>query len=369
VADPSTLLFGLVVLTVAGAERVLSALATRDVAKQSQKQWAEAARRLGGKFDAEKPALFRRPSLFISAVVEGVGVNIDSFTVSQGGSSKSYTRVSAPAEAPSDLTIQIYAEDVFSTLRKTLGMQDVVVGHREFDEVFVVKASDEDLARAWLVPGVADALSRHHSWEHRLDSGTMTSTCTGVVEDVDELVRAAQATALLAGRGAVLRAEWVRLAHALDGVLRGEPWYHPEPAIAVGGPASPVFVELGRGALPDEKRSDRLLTRVRAERGGVRREPFVAAGRDKLNDRHGTVVSTPNAARFEVRSSDAAVTATRFDEGLAQALDALAPDAVVGTESDVSVLFGGVMFDAERLQAAIAIARHLAAAEQSGPYR
>jgi hypothetical protein len=108
---------------------------------------------------------------------------------------------------------------------------------------------------------------------------------------------------------------------------------------------------------------------VCAARGGVRRELFVAAARDKLTDRHGEVVSTPTATRFEVRSSNAAVTAPRFDEGLAQALASLGPDAIVGTESDVTVLFGGVMLDAGRLQAAMAIVRQLAAAEQTGPYR
>jgi hypothetical protein len=306
----------------------------------------------------------------IGAVVEGVGVAIDFYTLAQGRGSASYTTVTVLAEAPDDLTLHIYAEDFFATLDKKLGgMQDVVVGHREFDERFVVKSSDEDLARAWIVPSVAALLSPLEWFEHRLEAGRVTSTCTGIVNDVGGLMYAAQATARLAGRGASLRAEWIRIAEVLGGVPHGQPWREEAPAIAIGGPAAPVFIQLAHGALPDDPTKRRFLTRVLGARGGARRELFVAAARDKLTDRHGEVVSTPIATRFEVRSSNAAVTAARLDEGLTQALDSLGPDAIVGKESDVSVLFCGVMLDAGRLQAAMAIVRQLAAAEQTGPYR
>jgi hypothetical protein len=341
----------------------------RDAAERREQLWSEVARRLDGRFTPGERAFFRGRSMRIDAVVEGVEVEVDTYVEASHDNSKTYTRVAARAEAPFGMTLRIFEEGLLSGLGKMLGMQDVVVGHGPFDQRFVVKASDEDLARAWLVRSVTSPLCELVSWSHRLERGQVTSRCAGIVENVDELSRAAHATALLAARGAALRAEWSRLAETLGGVLRGEPWRDAEPAIAVGGAASPVFVELARRALPYEEHRLRFVTRVRAHRDGVRREAFVAAGRDKLKDEHGKVVSTPKAARFEVRSSDAAATAARFDEGLAQTMDSLAPDVVEGTESHVSVVFGGVMFDAERLQAAMAIARQLAAAEQTGPYR
>jgi hypothetical protein len=247
-------------------------------------------------------------------------------------------------------------------------MQDVVVGHRQFDERFVVKASDEDLARAWLEPGVMQPLSKLVSWSHHLEGGRLASTRDGIVEGVDELVRIVRTAARLAGRGSVLLAEWDGVAQALGGVLRGALWRDPEAAITVGSPASPTLIELVRVDLPNG--NPRLVTRVRAQRGGGSGERFVAAPHDQLTEAHGEVVPAENAGGLELRSSDPGSTATRFDGERRQALDALRPLAVVGTETEVAILFAGVMFDTERLRAATVIAHQLAAAtEPVGPYR
>jgi hypothetical protein len=105
---------------------------------------------------------------------------------------------------------------------------------------------------------------------------------------------------------------------------------------------------------------------VRANGGGER---FAAAPRADLSEKDGEVVPSPNEHRIELRSGDPQATARHFDEERRRALDALDPSAVVATETEVTVLFAGVMLDAERLQAAIALTRQLASAESSGPYR
>jgi hypothetical protein len=340
--------------------------ANRESAERCQVVWAEAARRLEGRLSPGEGAIFSVSSMAIVATIEGVEVCLDCHTVKEGRKSTTYTRVSAQAEAPVEFTLRVFAETVLSGLGKKLGMQDVVVGDPRFDEVFVVKSSDEEMARAWLVPAVTKLVSRL-SWSHDLGRGRVTSTCPGVVEDVHELVHAASTTARLAGRGAALRAEWERLALHLGGVLRGELWRDSRPAIEVGGPTSPVHVELARAELPNQSR--RIATRVRAARGDRAGDRFVAAPTVDLADRDGGIVPVPTPHKLELRSSDPKATAIRFDEERRQALDALDPSAVVATEIEVTVLFAGVMLDADRLQAAIALARQLGSAGSTGPYR
>jgi hypothetical protein len=365
--DPT--LFLLLLGAVGGGAALLGMVvrANQAVVRRREAVWGEAARRLGGGFVPTG-----KESIGIVATLEGVEVCIDCHTVSEGGSSRTYTRVSALAQAPAEFTLRIFEETPLSSLGKKLGAQDVVVGDPRFDEIFVVKSSDEEMARAWLVPGVTSWISRL-SWSHDLGSGRVTSTCPEIVEDIHELVHAAWTTARLAGRGAALRAEWELLAQHLGGVLRGELWRDSAPAIEVGGPTSAVCVELARAELPNRPR--RIATRIRAARGEPgreRREPgerFVAAPRADLTDRDGEIVPASKAHKLELRSRDPRATAARFDDDGRHALDALDASAVVATETEVAVLFAGIMLDEERLHAAIAVARRLASTESSGPYR
>jgi hypothetical protein len=319
-----------VVLAIGGAVGLFAKLADWLRAERQQDSlWAEAARRLRGTFTQG----LSEESMSIGAVVDGVEVLITPY---KGGKGSSWTRVWARADAPWGFTLHVghrllprRAEKTFlSKLGEKLGMQDIVVGHREFDELFVVKSSDEEYARVWLEPRTASLLCALPSWSHELESDQLISTCGSFVEDPDELSKAARATASLARRGTALREQWTRLAQDLGGVLEGEPWKE-EPSIALG-PPSPVFVELTQAPLAND--SHHRVTRVRAP-------------------------CAPNAP------------APRVDEEQRRALDALAASSVVITETQVAILFAGVMLDAERLTAATALARQLVAGEGAGPYR
>jgi hypothetical protein len=70
-------------------------------------------------------------------------VTLDTYTVSTGKSSVTYTRMRAPYVNPDGFTFAIYRKGVFSALGKWLGMQDVSVGYPEFDDAFIIKGSDE----------------------------------------------------------------------------------------------------------------------------------------------------------------------------------------------------------------------------------
>lgn len=74
-------------------------------------------------------------------------VTLDTYTVSTGKSSITYTRIRAPYVNPDSFHFNIYRKGIFSDLGKWLGMQDVTVGYPQFDEDFIIKGNDESKLR------------------------------------------------------------------------------------------------------------------------------------------------------------------------------------------------------------------------------
>lgn len=71
-------------------------------------------------------------------------VTLDTYTVSTGKSSTTYTRIRAPYVNKDGFNFKIYNSGLFSDIGKTLGMQDVEIGYPEFDEDFIIKGNNED---------------------------------------------------------------------------------------------------------------------------------------------------------------------------------------------------------------------------------
>ena len=70
-------------------------------------------------------------------------ITLDVHTESSGESSVTYTRMRAPYINPEGFRFSIYRRGIFSELGKLLGMQDIEVGHPDFDEAFIIKGNDE----------------------------------------------------------------------------------------------------------------------------------------------------------------------------------------------------------------------------------
>lgn len=69
-------------------------------------------------------------------------VTLDTFTTG-GKQRRRYTRLRAPYVNSDGFQFTIYRAGFFSDLGRLLGMQDVEVGHAEFDEQFVIQGNDE----------------------------------------------------------------------------------------------------------------------------------------------------------------------------------------------------------------------------------
>ncbi len=70
-------------------------------------------------------------------------VTMDTYTVSSGKSSTTYTRLRAPYVNKDGLRFKIYRSGIFSEIGAFLGMQDIEVGFEDFDRDFVIKGNDE----------------------------------------------------------------------------------------------------------------------------------------------------------------------------------------------------------------------------------
>ena len=74
-------------------------------------------------------------------------ITLDTYVVSTGKTTVSYTRLRAPYVNPDGFRFTVYRRGLFTDIAKWFGMQDVEVGHAGFDEDFVIKGSDSDKLR------------------------------------------------------------------------------------------------------------------------------------------------------------------------------------------------------------------------------
>jgi len=70
-------------------------------------------------------------------------IYLDTVNKGSGKNQQVYTRLRAPFYNPSSLTFKIYEEGLFSLVRKKLGMQDIEMNERKFDDRFIIKGSDD----------------------------------------------------------------------------------------------------------------------------------------------------------------------------------------------------------------------------------
>jgi hypothetical protein len=128
-------------------------------------------------------------------------ITLDTYTVSTGKTHHTYTRFRAPYVNPDGFRFGIYRRHFFTDLAKWLGMQDIAVGHAEFDEAFVVQASDEAKVRAFLAddsirnlvaaqPDVSFMVREDQGWFSRIHPEGVDELyfqAHGVIKDVDRL--------------------------------------------------------------------------------------------------------------------------------------------------------------------------------------
>jgi hypothetical protein len=73
-------------------------------------------------------------------------IYLDTYTVSTGKSSITYTRMRVPLINKKKFNFKIYRRGIGSNIGKALGMQDIKIGYDDwFDRDFIIKSNDEEL--------------------------------------------------------------------------------------------------------------------------------------------------------------------------------------------------------------------------------
>lgn len=102
----------------------------------------------------EIQATYSKNSFWTGSKVEAsVGewtVVLDTYVVSTGKSAITFTRMRAPYVNRDGFRFKIYRESFFSDIGKFFGMQDVEVGHPNFDDQFILQGTNESQLRLLL---------------------------------------------------------------------------------------------------------------------------------------------------------------------------------------------------------------------------
>jgi len=128
-------------------------------------------------------------------------ITLDTFAVSTGKVTIVYTRLRAPYVNPDHFRFTIYRRGLFSDIAKWLGMQDIAVGHSDFDRDFIIKGTDEQKLQALfdnprLRELIAVQPQIHFTVKDNeglfgasfpVDTDELCFTVTGVIKDVDRL--------------------------------------------------------------------------------------------------------------------------------------------------------------------------------------
>ena len=113
----------------------------RDIFGPSRQEiWGQFAKAVGGDYSQGG---FLSGRVRVDAAHGQWVVTLDTQIVNTGKSTTTYTRMRAPYVNPDGFRFNVYRKGLFSDLAKLFGMQDVVVGHRQFDEDFIIKGNDE----------------------------------------------------------------------------------------------------------------------------------------------------------------------------------------------------------------------------------
>jgi len=113
----------------------------REMFGPSKKEiWNELSSNLNAEF--EEGGFFGKDRVI--AHIKEWTITLDTYTVSTGKSSTTYTRLRAPYVNKDGFCFKIYRAGIFSEVGKFLGMKDIEVGFPEFDQAFVIKGNEED---------------------------------------------------------------------------------------------------------------------------------------------------------------------------------------------------------------------------------
>lgn len=107
--------------------------------------WTQVAHEYGGAFHLAK-GFWKRSNERIEATVGGVPFVLDTFVVSNGKSSQTYSRIAARLAHGPGVRMQIHKRGLLSAIGNMV-FEDHVLGYAEFDAAFIVRSEHAAVTR------------------------------------------------------------------------------------------------------------------------------------------------------------------------------------------------------------------------------
>ena len=80
----------------------------------------------------------------IDLIRKNIIISLDTYTVSSGKTSVTYTRMRSTFENKSGLEMKIYRKNIFSWIGKLFGMQNISIGDNKFDDEYILQGNPEN---------------------------------------------------------------------------------------------------------------------------------------------------------------------------------------------------------------------------------
>ncbi len=288
--------------------------------------WAHVASLFDGQFDAKHGPWYNRRRR-IDLVSDAVAIAVEHLMVGD----VLHTRGTASAEGCGRLYLHVYPKNALTGLGRALGFQDVNTGDAAFDEAYVVKCNDEDLARAWLSDDVRAAIRATEGYAFAIKDGTLTALRSTLESEARNLEAMVRACAIVATRGRHIHQTWQRFAEGREGSVAN----------------NKLRIEIDDASVP-----------LRIEAQGLHQE---TATRTRIE---GRVVGGKGAV-FEATAEEEWAS---LGEAVQAKLARVAPLHVASDGERVTVMLKGVETDEARLREACELAAELAT-RQSLTYR
>ena len=295
--------------------------------------------------------------------------------------------------------------EVFVTPRALDGFQLSLRGERipadaTFERAFTISTNDHELARLWLddvarktlldsayeyqptesyLTGLEDymtpqswsAIPARRTWMYEIANNELIATKGNVEQQPDRIAIAVETACTIAARCRRWAAEYAPIAQRIGAKHAAEVELGGAPVITSQRASVEVTLQLVR-RLPGE-RAGRLRTLITAKRVGLHDEKSYSLV--NRSARSTMVPPLPDGSRREFSLDAYRLRATsdkvELDELAKKQLLAAQPSVVAADLDSIDVWFDGAPMEAERLDAAFALAAHLAIGEaaQHGPYR
>ena len=163
---------------------------------KQKEAWKLLSDELGGEFIA--PKTFKAPKVILP--YKNFKFCLDTYTVSTGQSTVTYTRMRTMFINKEDFSFKTYKEGFFAKIGKALGMADIEIGDIDVDNKLIIKSENEYLIKdLFLREDIKEKLlgikninlkiekKVYDNNTHLYTESVLNQTTTGVIKDIELL--------------------------------------------------------------------------------------------------------------------------------------------------------------------------------------